>query len=133
MTTTHVRLLTSGFIGFLLVAAARQSNVAVVQAQSDDPCAGVTPAGASSSSTGSQPSKSSLPGHDDRWRHLDTLWAHRSAVAHNRVAPRSSDRSRAQDDGEIAVVQDVGDIVMKANPLDLGDVGLRLTANGAGG
>ncbi|HEV8396959.1 MAG TPA: hypothetical protein VGQ37_21910 [Vicinamibacterales bacterium] len=33
----------------------------------------------------------------------------------------------------MAVLQDAGDMMTKANPLDLGDVGLRLTANASGG
>ncbi len=134
--TTNVRLLTSGFIAFALAVALRPSNVTVLRAQVDDPCANVTAAGPSarSSSSGDSPAaKTGLLGHDDRWRHLDSVWAHRAAVAHNRVAPRSANRSNAQDVGEIAVLQDTGDMVMKANPLDVGDVGLRLTANAAGG
>jgi hypothetical protein len=35
--------------------------------------------------------------------------------------------------GEIALLQDTGDLVTKANPMDLGDVGLRLTPNTNGG
>jgi hypothetical protein len=85
-------------------------------------------------SPGSNAGKTSVPGHDDRWRHLDALWAHRAAVAQKRVAAQSSTQARAQQDvGDIAVLRDAGDIVMQANPLDVGDVGLRITANASGG
>jgi len=39
----------------------------------------------------------------------------------------------AQDVGEIAVLQDAGDLMIKPNPADLSDVGLRLAPNAAGG
>jgi hypothetical protein len=137
MTTTQVRLLTSGFIAFTLALALRPPNAAtVLRAQSDDPCATVTPASASARPSSSTPSaaKTGALGHDDRWRHLDALWAHRAALAQQRVAPQSSNQARAQQDvGDVAVLQDAGDMVMKANPLDVGDVGLRLTANASGG
>ena len=132
--TIQSRFLTAGIISLTLVVVLKQSKVTVLRAQSDDPCATVTAATASarsSRSTGSTDAKAAS--HDDRWRHLDSLWAHRAAVAQQRVAPRSTDRSRAQDVGEVAVLQDTGDIMMKANPLDIGDVGLRLAANAAGG
>jgi len=35
--------------------------------------------------------------------------------------------------GEVAVVEDAGDLMIKANPVDLGDVGLRFAANDSGG
>jgi hypothetical protein len=134
--TTQVRFLTSGFIAFALAAVLKHPDATVLRAQSDDPCASVTATAASArprSATGPGAAKSA-PGHDDRWRHLDALWAHRAALAQKRVAPQSSNQARAQGDvGDIAVLQDAGDMVMRANPLDVGDVGLRLTANAAGG
>ena len=132
--TIQSRLLTAGAISLVLVAIVNQSKATVVRAQSDDPCATATTTTTSartSSSIGSTGEKQGR--HDDRWRHLDSLWAHRAAVAQQRVSTRSTDRSGAQDVGEVAVLQDTGDIMMKANPLDIGDVGLRLAANAAGG
>jgi hypothetical protein len=134
--TNATRFVIASSLAATLIAS-RQSNVAVLRAQSDDPCAAVAAASASvrsASSSGSAAAKTGVLGHDDRWRHLDTLWAHRAAVAQHRVSPRSAGQARAQRDvGDVAVLQDTGDIVMKANALDLGDVGLRLTANTGGG
>jgi hypothetical protein len=49
------------------------------------------------------------------------------------VAPLSTGPQTARDVGEIAVLQDTGDLVAKANPMDLGDVGLRFMPNTNGG
>ncbi len=69
--------------------------------------------------------------HGDRWRHLDSLAADRANAARRRLAPRAV--GAAVDVGEIAVLQDAGDLMILANPLDLADVSLRLAPNAAGG
>src|SRR5262249_22817382 len=92
-----------------------------------------TPKGASIGAASPDDPKKNPLDHDDRWRHLDSLWAHRAGVARGRVAPRSVDAQSSQDVGEVAVIEDTGDLMIKPNPVDLGDVGLRFTANGRGG
>jgi len=67
-----------------------------------------------------------------RWRVLDDLWTHRAAVARGGLAPIVP-QAQAQDIGEIAVIQDEGDIVLPANRLDLAGKGLRFRRNAAGG
>src|SRR5262249_30076249 len=89
--------------------------------------------GASAGAASSDDRKKSPLDHDDRWRHLDSLWAHRAGVAHRRVAPQSADSQSSRDVGEIAVVEDTGDLMIKPNPVDLIDVGLRFTAKDSGG
>ena len=78
--------------------------------------------------------KTHIPDGNSRWRVLDALWTHREAEA--RGGPRSLSgtesrlgRANAADVGDIAVVQDQGDIVAAANPYDLVNLGLRFTRN----
>jgi hypothetical protein len=134
--TLHARLFAIALVGAVVAADLRHRDAVSLNAQSVDPCA-TTSAGASttlmSSETGLRPRKTDLLDHDDRWRHLDVLWMHRAAVAHRRVAPLSTGPQTARDVGEIAVLQDTGDLVAKANPMDLGDVGLRFIPNANGG
>jgi hypothetical protein len=70
-----------------------------------------------------------------RWRVLDDLWINRQAEA--RVAPDrravSEPPVNQVDVGEIAVVQDEGDLIVAPNPWDLRSTGLRFTSNAAGG
>jgi hypothetical protein len=70
---------------------------------------------------------------DPRWRVLDSLWTHRQAAA--RREPRAAvDAPRdSVDVGEIAVLQDTGDLILPPNTFDLRNLGLRFTRNGAGG
>jgi hypothetical protein len=72
-----------------------------------------------------------------RWRVLDLLWTHREAEnrpgqAELQRRGLSTPRSNA-DVGEIAIVQDEGDLILPANTYDLKGLGLRFTRNGAGG
>jgi hypothetical protein len=75
-----------------------------------------------------------------RWRVLDALWTHRENAA--RRAPGDNDNdprrglspSRSNADvGEIAVLQDEGDLILPPNTYDLRNLGLRFTRNNAGG
>ncbi len=78
-----------------------------------------------------------------RWRVLEALWTHREAELRRAArgpqpaleAPAASGRPgpRHADVGDIAVIQDTGDLVLPANILDLSNVGLRFSSNGAGG
>ena len=69
---------------------------------------------------------------DPRGRHLDGLWKHRAAVSRRPrgIAPIEP---VSQDSGEIAVLQDAGDLMTRANPLDLADVAVRFRSNVSGG
>jgi len=102
--------------------------------------------------------KTNILDGNPRWRVLDALWTHRAAeVTAQSVGaapPESSDRAQPRnrrrpptalgtrplgpsrdtvDVGEIAVVQDEGDLVLPPNTYDLRSVGLRFTRNAAGG
>ena len=78
-----------------------------------------------------------------RWRVLDALWTHREAQMRRAARlpqtsidagqPVTAPPPRAADVGDVAVVQDTGDLVQPANPYDLRGLGLRFTRNGAGG
>lgn len=133
--TRQIRFLMAALLG----AAAGSVFHGSLRAQSTDPCATVL-SGPSGATTGtaiqaaSRPDPKSTPlDHDDRWSHLDSLWAHRAGIAQHRVAPKSVDVHSSLDVGEIAVIQDAGDLMIKPNPVDLGDVGLRFTVNAGGG
>jgi hypothetical protein len=75
-----------------------------------------------------------------RWRVLDALWTHRENTA-RRGQPEDDSRPRRGSSpyrsnaevGDIAVVQDEGDLILPPNPYDLKSLGLRFTRNNAGG
>ena len=72
-----------------------------------------------------------------RWRVLDHLWTHREAENNPTVAALQrrglSAPANAADVGDVAVVQDEGDIVVPPNTYDLKTLGLRFSRNSAGG
>ena len=100
----------------------------------DDP----TSTGLVSPSVTGSAAASKDPGRVDastRWRVLEDLWIHQQAERR-----RGPDRRTAAiapgdavDVGQIAVLQDAGDMLVPPNPWDLRNTGLRFTANGAGG
>jgi hypothetical protein len=67
-----------------------------------------------------------------RGRLFDALWLHRSRADRPHRDALTGGRD-ALDVGEIAVVQDEGDLIASPNAYDLGNVGLRFTRNSAGG
>ena len=67
-----------------------------------------------------------------RWGVLDSIWNHRAAVERGLLRPVGATVSNA-DEGEIAVLQDEGDLFRAANTYDLRDVTLRFAANDDGG
>lgn len=71
--------------------------------------------------------------HNPRWRVLDALWAHRQRAA--RRGPRAAVTTGrdAVDVGEIAVLQDQGDLIIPPNQFDLRGAGLRFAPNADGG
>jgi hypothetical protein len=80
------------------------------------------------------PDKRTAIDGNPRWRVLDALWLHR---AHGRAAggprPALTPAPLAADVGDVAVVQDEGDLILPPNTFDLKSVGLRFTRNGSGG
>jgi hypothetical protein len=68
---------------------------------------------------------------DPRWSVLNSLWLHSASAARGLRTATATDRDAA-DVGEIAVIQDVGDVVVAASPFDLPSLNLRFTSNGTG-
>jgi hypothetical protein len=65
-----------------------------------------------------------------QWAVLNHLWVH--AVARDRgLQPAATERDSA-DVGEIAVIQDVGDVIVSPNAFDLAQKNLKFTTNGSG-
>jgi hypothetical protein len=134
-----IHVLIPAFSAAITAAALIQSSLPTpVRAQSTDPCA-ATAAAATAESTPAREAESPTGGsktrpldYDNGWGHLNSLWAHRAAVAGHRVKTASVN-NRSEKIGEIAILRDVGDLVMAPNPFDLGDVGLRFTPNSQGG
>ena len=77
--------------------------------------------------------KRSVTDGNPRGRLLDALWLHRSRAGRIRRPLAAAGDRNAIDIGEIAVIQDEGDLIEPANPYDLRAIGLRFTRNGAGG
>ena len=98
-----------------------------------DPCASVTADAFGVSGEPSAPKPRGIDG-DSRWRVLGALWTHRDARmrrGHTAAAGRTA--ATSADIGDIAVLQDEGDLILTANTYDLKNVGLRFTRNAAGG
>jgi len=131
--STRLRLLTTSVVLTTVAIVARQGAGPAVQAQSVDPCASVSARGTRAVRSPARPPKTGPLEHDDRGRQLDALWTHRVALAQRRLSALPSRQTAAQAIGEIAILQDSGDLITRANPMDLGDAGLRLTPNAAGG
>jgi hypothetical protein len=70
-----------------------------------------------------------------RWRLFDALWTNRQRRATDTLTrtPGAAAGPDAVDVGEIAVLQDEGDLIASANAFDLRGIGLRFTGNGSGG
>ena len=84
-----------------------------------------------------QARKRSASDGNPRWRVLDHLWTHREAenlpsIAALQRRGLTAPRNNA-DVGDIAVVQDEGDLILPPNTYDLKSLGLRFTRNSAGG
>jgi hypothetical protein len=71
-----------------------------------------------------------------RWRVFDALWTHREYLERNQRVTggrRPISSRNSADIGEIAVVQDEGDLILPPNTYDLRSLGLRYSRNGSGG
>jgi len=69
---------------------------------------------------------------DPRYAIFDALWVH-EAPRRERPPQAFETQGATADIGEIAVIQDNGDIILPANGFDLGGVGLTFVPNAAGG
>jgi hypothetical protein len=67
---------------------------------------------------------------DPRGRVFDSLWQHAASAA-TRTLFRPPVRAAAEDVGDIAVIQDAGDLLTPPNPFDLKGLGLRFTRSGS--
>jgi hypothetical protein len=103
-----------------------------------NPCATATLEPEADALTGAQPASPTASAKRDvldgtsRYRVLDALWIHQQQAA--RSAERQAERSvSAADVGDIAVIQDQGDVILPPNTFDLSGSGIRFTRNSGGG
>jgi hypothetical protein len=103
-----------------------------------NPCATATLEPEADALTGAQPASPTASAKRDvldgtsRYRVLDALWIHQQQAA--RSAGRQAERSvSAADVGDIAVIQDQGDVILPPNAFDLSGSGIRFTRNSGGG
>ena len=100
-----------------------------------NPCSTAdVPDAATLPATAPNPAKADATDHAGRWRVLEDLWRHRQARARSPELrdDRPSPPRDTADVGEIAVLQDEGDLVALANTYDLRSLGLRFTRSGGG-
>ena len=76
--------------------------------------------------------KKTLVDGDPRGRIGEALWLHRAAAERERSSATGAPSPVSQDVGDIAVIQDQGDVVLPANSFDLGGSTLHFTHSGAG-
>ena len=136
----HLRWGAALAIGAALSAGLPERAGTPVSAQTPalDPCSAITTRSLRSVSTptlaqlAARDAKTNVLDHDSPYRHLDSLWADRASRIRRPRAVATPPRSL--DIGDIAAMEDAGgDLMTLANLLDLGDTGLRLTPNAAGG
>src|SRR5262245_60302560 len=68
---------------------------------------------------------------DPQWGVLNALWVHAAARDRGPRVAAATERD-SEDVGEIAVIQDVGDVIVSANAFDLSGKNLKFTSNGSG-
>ena len=102
--------------------------------QNQNPCDSVTTLSSAAfrSSSRGIDKRGGIIDSDGAWTVLDSIWNHRSATARGLLRPLVAQPPGA-DVGEIAVLQDEGDLFRAANLYDLRDVSLRFTPNTVGG
>jgi len=135
--TRYVTALALAILGGAAFLLFPDTTSTPVHAQFIDPCAGIVASMDSGSGLRRALQATTIvktPGldPDPRGRHLDGLWKHRVAVSRRPrgIAPIEP---VSNDSGEIAVLQDAGDLMTRANPLDLADVAVRFRPNVSGG
>ena len=66
---------------------------------------------------------------DPRWSVLNSLWQH--AVSSRLALPLAETGTHSQDVGDVAVLQDPGDVIVAANQFDLQNLNIKFTRNGS--
>ena len=113
-----------------IVAIVEPGNRSAVMAQGAHPCASATSVdGNTPQHLVESPQTKSTATSDPHY--LDALWLHRAQSSRN--SPQRVVTPATADVGEIAVIRDAGDMLVKPNRFDLGNVGLRFTPNATGG
>ena len=105
---------------------------------STNPCVTATAEGEAVSAAGEATAttlrqKTEVIDRDPRWRVLDALWVHRQRAGRPRELAATATGRNSIDIGEIAVLQDEGDLIAPPNAVDIRSQGLRFTRNGSGG
>jgi len=96
----------------------------------DEADTALTGSAASSAITAS--AKRNLLDRSGRYRVLDALWLHQQQGVRE-IDVRTSSARNAADVGDVAVIQDQGDVILPPNALDLRGSGVRFTRNGGSG
>jgi hypothetical protein len=113
----------------LISALLLTPSVNRTDAQSVDPCA------SAASSLDLPQASPQHDGHDSTKptqhratpTHLDALWAHRAQESRAMANKAATSSARAYATGDIAIVEDAGDLLIRANRFDLHDSGLRFS------
>ena len=113
-------------------------STALAAEQAEAPLLGSVAGGAGPTVTDK---KTTIDG-DPRGRVLEAMWLHQAGEEQRARGTRTSETAPspaitspapvAEDVGDIAVMQDTGDIVLPANNFDIRSIGLRFTRNGGG-
>lgn len=83
--------------------------------------------------SGAIPSPKSGSLNDTGWSRLDAAWVYAANRARRAARQRDVAAPRDRDLGEIAVLDDAAEVLLPANPFDLGGRGLRFVPNAQGG
>jgi hypothetical protein len=121
------------FTGLTVIGSpARESTM---RAQVVDPCGTATSATRSEESRATHhpeaPMAKGSRSEPEPPRYLDAIWAHRQKRL--AASPATAVTPHSYDAGDIAVVEDSGDLVVRPNAFDLKDRGIRFVPDGAGG
>jgi hypothetical protein len=105
---------------------------------SQDPCSTASTEPADEAATAPESAtdvsrKKDVVDGNPRGRVLDALWLHQSREGRIRQPESLTEGTHSADVGDIAVIQDEGDLIVAPNTYDLANVGLRYTRNGSGG
>jgi hypothetical protein len=92
-----------------------------------DPCTAATIEQPAEAPLATSPRKRTGLDGDPRGRVYGSLWIHEAARAQTRVLAEAT----AEDIGDVAVLQDAGDLITQPNRFDLAGIGLRFTPNGS--
>jgi len=88
--------------------------------------------GTASPSSITASAKRNLLDRSGRYRVFDALWLHEQQGVGS-IDARTAAPVNAADVGDVAVIQDQGDVILPPNPIDLRGIGVRFNRNGSGG